>query len=301
MARRRDVVIGIIIAISFILAMGFFGLILLSSFAPEGEFQFSSLTGDQVGVAELSGVINEESARPLIKQIDSWAQSGAIKAIVVHVDSPGGVVAPSQEIYDAILRAKKEKPVVVSMASVAASGGYYVSCAADKIMADPGTITGSIGVIFEFHVFKGLMDKVGVTTEVVKSGDMKDVGTYARPMTEKERQMLHSLVMDTYEQFVDVVATGRKMERDAVYPLADGSVYTGLQAYSKGLVDTLGGLQEAIDLAAKMGGITGEPNVVRPANREKISIFDLLGRFIGNVNATVENNSPGPQLLYLFR
>ncbi len=300
MARRRDVVIGIIIVVSFVLAMGVFGLMIVAALSDKGNFEFSSLSGADVGVIELQGVINEESARPLIKQLDTWSQGG-VRAIVVHIDSPGGVVSSSQELYDAILRAKKEKPVVVSMASVAASGGYYVSCAADKIVANPGTITGSIGVIFEFHTFKGLMDKVGIGTEVVKSGELKDVGSYSRPMTEKEQRMLHSVVMDSYEQFVDVVASGRKMERDAVYPLADGSVYTGQQAYNKGLVDTLGGLEEAIQVAANLAGVQGEPTVLRPVRREKISVFDLLGKFMGNVDATVGDKFAGPQLLYLFQ
>lgn len=300
MARRRDVVIGVIIAVSFLLVLGFFGLVIVGVIS-EGGGDGIAAFGDKVGVVELDGAIDEGNGRMVIWQLDQWARNGSIKAIVMHINSPGGGVAISQEVYDAIVRAKQEKPVVASMASVAASGGYLVACAADRIVANPGTITGSIGVIMQFYTYKDLLGKVGVQIETVKSGEMKDVGNPDREMTKKEELMLKSVVMDSYEQFVEVVAQGRDLDKEEVYPLADGSIFTGAQALNLGLVDTLGGLKEAIDLAADLAGISGEPNVVRPYRREKVSIFDLLGSFVGDLGVKVEKPKLGPQLLYLYQ
>jgi len=300
MARKRDIIAGVIIAVVMTGALGMFALIFFGALSQSGEVSFGGF-GGSVGVVEVNGVISEEMGRPLIEQIDKWTENDAIKALVLHINSPGGGVAISQEIYDAVKRARDVKPVVASMASVAASGGYYIACAADRIVANPGTLTGSIGVIFEFHTVGKLLDKVGVGTEVIKSGELKDVGTYARDMTKKEELMLRSVVMDSYEQFVEAVAEGRGMERDEIYPLADGSVFTGLQAENLGLVDTLGGLTEAIDLAADLADLTGEPHVIRPRERRQLTIFDLLGGVLHTVNSTVKGEIGGPELLYLYR
>jgi protease IV len=300
-AKKRDVIIGIIIGVAFLVVFGVFALTFIGGFGESDDFSTSTFGGGDVGVLEMWGVIDDDSGRLLIRQLDRWADTRSIKAIVIQVNSPGGSVAASQEVYDAIKRARKEKPVVISMASVAASGGYYISCAASKIVANPGTVTGSIGVIFEFNTFKGLMDKVGVQLETVKSGELKDVGNYSRPMTEKEQAMLKSVVMDSYEQFVGVVSDGRGLETDSVHAMADGSVFTGLQAYHRGLVDTLGGLHEAILLAANLADIHGEPSVIRPTRREKTSIFDLFGKFMGNVNSSLERGLTGPKLMYLYQ
>jgi protease-4 len=232
--------------------------------------------------------------------LDKWSETGSIRAIVLQVNSPGGGVAASQEIYDAVLRARDEKPVVVSMASVAASGGLYIACAADQIVANPGTLTGSIGVIFKFHTFKDLMDKVGIGTETIKSGELKDVGSYERPLTEKEHAMLQSVVDDSYQQFVAVIAEGRDLSEEEVKRFADGSVFTGRQAAGLGLVDSLGGLHEAVNIAADLGKIKGDINIVRPYRRESVTIFDLLGRFMGKFDAAVGGGFDGPQLMYLF-
>jgi protease-4 len=187
------------------------------------------------------------------------------------------------------------------MASVAASGGYYIACAADRIVANPGTLTGSIGVIFEFHTFQKLVQKIGIGTETVKSGEFKDVGSYSRPMTKKEELMLRSVVMDTYEQFVQAISEGRGMEPDEIYPLADGSIFTGLQAYNLGLVDTLGGLKEAVEIAADLAEIEGEPKVVRFPKKKRFKIFDLVEQFLGNFDGIVTDDFTGPQLLYLYQ
>lgn len=299
MAKRRDVIIAVIIGAAFIMSFFWFGFVFTGLLSGEEDFAYTG--SGNVGLVEVSGIIDEDMGRPIIRLIDKWSENESIKAIVVHINSPGGGVAISQEIYDALRRAKDQKPVVASFASVAASGGYYIACAADKVIANPGSITGSIGVIFQFHTFDSLMSKVGIGTETVKSGDLKDVGTYARPMSDKEELMLRAVVMDSYEQFVEAIAEGRGLEKETIYSLADGSVYTGLQAYNLGLIDTLGGLKEAVDLAAELAEITGKPRVVRPQLDEKRSIFDLLRGTLRKIDRTVEHNFAGPQLLYLFQ
>jgi protease-4 len=301
MARKRDVVVGIIIGFVFIVALVFFGLIFIGLMTREGDLELAGF-GDNVGLIEIFGVMSESSGRPVIERIDKWADNSSIKAIVLHINSGGGQVAMAQELYGAVRRASEKKPVVAAMASVGASGAYYVSCAADRIVANPGTLTGSIGVILEFHTFGQLMDKIGVGTETVKSGKMKDVGSYSRSMTKEEELMLQSVIMDSYEQFVDAISEGRGMEKEDIYPLADGSIFTGLQAYNLGLIDTLGGLKEAVDLAAELAGIDGTPKVVRPYKKKRVPLLDLLGRLAETVDNTVAGEfSVGPQLLYLHR
>ncbi len=300
MARKRDVVVGVIIAVVCIITLGFFGLMFIGLLTDDGDIEFVGL-GDNIGVVEMFGVITESSGRPVIRQLDKWADSKSIKAIIVHINSPGGGVPISQEIHSAIKRAKETKPVVAAMASVAASGGYYIACAGDRIIANPGTLTGSIGVILEFHTFGQLLEKLGIGSETIKSGEFKDVGTYTRSMTKKEELMLRSVVMDAYEQFVEAVSEGRGMEQEEIYPLADGSIFTGLQAFNLGLVDTLGGLKEAVDLAAELAGIEGKPKVIWPYKKKRMQILDLLGRFLEGVNNTVSDEVSGPQLLYLYQ
>lgn len=300
MAKKRDIVVAVIIGGFFIIAIGLFALIFIGVMSTEGDIGFAGL-GDKIGIVEMYGVINEESGRPVIKQIEKWADNSSIKALVIHINSPGGGVAISQEIYDAVIRASEEKPIVAAMASVAASGGYYIACAADRIIANPGTLTGSIGVIFQFHTAEGLLEKIGVGTETVKSGELKDVGSYSRSMTKKEELMLRSVVMDSYEQFVEIVAKGRGMTLEDVYPMADGSIFTGLQAYNLGLVDTLGGLKEAVDLAADLANMEGEPDVIRPRPEKNIGIFDLLGGIAKTVKNVIKEDQLGAQLLYQYK
>lgn len=300
MAKKRDIIIGVIIAGSFIVAFGFFALMMVGFMSGSGNFSFTGL-GESIGVIEVYGTITDASSRPVIKQLKKWTDNSSIAAIVIHINSPGGGVSASQEIYDAILRTREEKVVVASMASVAASGGYYIACAADKIIANKGTLTGSIGVILQFHTAEVLLKKIGLETETIKSGKLKDVGNYSRKMTEDEGLMLQAVVMDTYEQFVEAVAEGRSKSKEEIYPLADGSIYTGLQAYNLGLIDTLGGLYEAIELAADLAEIEGDPNVVRPLKRKKGGFWDILSKISEKINIAVEQELSGPRLLYLYK
>jgi len=218
--------------------------------------------GEKVGVVEVSGVI--AGSKEVIEQIIDFRDDDSIKAIVLRIDSPGGGVGPSQEIYEEVRKTTDVKPVIASMGAVAASGGYYIASPARRILANPGTITGSIGVIMEFTNFQELLQKIGLRSDVVKSGEHKDIGSPVRPMTEADRQILQAMIDDVHQQFIEAVASGRNMEIETVKSLADGRIFTGRQALQINLVDELGNLQDAIGVAAEMAGIKGEPKVVYP-------------------------------------
>lgn len=301
MAKKRDIIVALIIGVGFIFSISLISLMFFGIFSGDSEFDIGGFGDGSVGVVEMFGPIDETSGRPVIKQLDKWADNSSIKAIVVHLNTPGGGVSISQEVYDAVKRAAEEKPVVAAMASVSASGGYYIACAADRIVANPGTITGSIGVIFQFNTFEDLMGKIGIKTQTIKSGELKDVGNLSRSMTKKEELMLKSVVMDTYEQFIEAIAEGRGMEKEDIYPLADGSIFTGLQAMNLGLVDTLGGLEEAINLAGELAGIEGEPKVVRPYKKRNVSIFDLMKGILQKIDGKLDTKVFGPRLMYLYQ
>lgn len=250
----------------------FLALILVASrFSDRAPGRF--VAGSQVGVVEVDGVIVD--SKKIIEQLENFHENSAVKAIVLRVDSPGGGVGPSQEIHDQVKRIDADKPVVVSMGSVAASGGYYIAAPARVIFANPGTITGSIGVIMEFTNFRELLDKIGLRNEVVKSGKLKDIGSSVRPMTDEERAILQAMIDDVHSQFVESVAAGRQLDPGAVRSLADGRIFTGRQARQFGLVDELGGLDAAVRRAAELGGIDGKPNVVYPPS-DKPKLIDFL-------------------------
>ena len=229
--------------------------------------------GEKVAVLEIKGVITD--AQPTIEKLAKLSKDDSVKAVVLRIESPGGGVSPSQELYQEVNRTANNKPVVVSMGAVAASGGYYISAAAQKIFANPGTITGSIGVIFQFTNLEELFKKVGFKMEVVKSGVYKDVGNPARKMTPEERTYLQEMIDNVHQQFVRDVARGRRMSVEKISEVADGRIFTGEQAKALGLVDELGNLKDAIDAAAKMAEIKGEPKVVYP-EKKKRSLLDYL-------------------------
>jgi len=229
--------------------------------------------GDKIGVIEVYGVIAD--SRQIIEQLHDFRDNDNIKALVLRIDSPGGGVGPSQEIYDEVKAVDLLKPVVVSMGSVAASGGYYIAAPAREIVANPGTIVGSIGVIMEFTNFQELLDKIGLNSVVVKSGEYKDIGSPTREMTAAEREILQNLIDDVHSQFVSSVADGRDMEETIVRAIADGRVFSGRRAMEMGLVDRMGNLEVAIQRAAELAGIDGEPNVVYPPG-DKPRFIDLF-------------------------
>ncbi len=224
------------------------GVLALSGLALGFVFDRSSY----VGLVEVEGTITD--ATSTVEWIDKLSEDSRVKAILVKVNSPGGGVVASDEIYRALLRAKKQgKPVVVYMGSIAASGGYYLSCAADTIVAAPGTMTGSIGVIMSFPVVEKAMEKIGVDMDVVKSAEHKGIASPFRSRTPEEMALLDSTVMDVYDQFVDVVASARPLSKQEVLAVADGRIVTGRQALDLGLVDKLGDFHDAFETAKKMG------------------------------------------------
>jgi len=231
--------------------------------------------GKTVAVVDVRGVISD--AADTVDALDHLRQQDATIGVVLRIDSPGGAVAPSQEIYDAVWRLRARKPVVASLGNVAASGGYYVASAADVVVADPGTLTGSIGAIMEVQNVATLAEKVGVSQTVVKSGRFKDVGQPLRAVTDEERVHLQRMVDDVLGQFIDAVARGRGMEAGRVRALADGRLYSGAQARDVGLVDELGGLAEATRVAWSRAGQTGEPRVSHVRMRGRPWWLDLLG------------------------
>ncbi len=232
-----------------------------------------SIKKDSIGVVDIEGVIT--SSRKINEEIIKFGKNERIKGVVLRINSPGGGVGPSQEIYEEVKKLKAKKAVVAAIGAVGASGGYYVACGADRIVANPGSITGSIGVIIEFLNVRDLVEKIGVKGMVVKSGPMKDVGNPMREMTAEERKMVQGLIDNIYHQFVDAVADARKIERSKVEKIADGRIFSGEQAKKIGLVDFLGNFYDAVDITAKMVGIKGEPEVVYPP-KKKFSIFELL-------------------------
>ncbi len=230
-------------------------------------------TGGKVGVLPVTGIIAD--SEPTVEQLKKFAKDDSVKAIVLRINSPGGGVGPSQEIYQEIRKLRGKKPVVSSMGAVAASGGYYIACGSQKIYANPGTITGSIGVIMQFVNVKELIEKIGIKGMVVKSGERKDAGSPLRDMTPEEREYLQGVIDNVHLQFVRAVAEGRNLGIDAVRQIADGRVFSGEQAKALGLVDALGGQEDAVAEAAKLAKIEGEPRVVMPP-KKKISILELL-------------------------
>jgi protease-4 len=257
----------------FVLFVLFWGAILFFIFQGDNEEEYSSGTGGTLAVVELKDEIL--SSENIVRQFKKYRENPSVKGIVFRIESPGGGVSASQEIYEEVKKTRDSgKPVVVSMGSVAASGGYYVSCGATKIVANPGTVTGSIGVISQFMNFNQLMGKVGVGTTTVKSGKFKDTGNPYREMTEEEKKYFQETIDDVYQQFLSVVETERKIPHDAAKKLADGGIFTGKKAYEVGLVDTLGTYEDAIALAAHLAKISGTPKIVKERKKERLS--DIL-------------------------
>jgi protease-4 len=239
-----------------------------------------ALFGERVAVVELEGLIADVD--DLVRELKAYRDNPAVRAVVIRINSPGGAVAPTQELYGALRRLREAgKPVVASLGSVAASGGYYVAVAADQIYANPGTLTGSIGVIMQLANLNALMKKVGVEYVVVKAGQFKDLGSVARPMSVEERRVLQALLDDVHGQFIGAVADGRKLERSQVQRFADGRVFSGSQAKALRMIDALGGLEDAVDGAATLAGLPKPPKVIGP--RRRFSIVDLLRNQLGLV------------------
>ncbi len=233
----------------------------------------SLLAGSGIGLVEVKGMIIDPQAT--VKQLHDFMIDDSVKGVVVRIDSPGGVVGPSQEIHAEIKKLAAKKKVVVSMGSVAASGGYYIAVPATTIFANPGTITGSIGVLMKFSNVEGLLNKIGMKAFTLKTGKFKDVGSPLRSMSSEERAMLQGVIDSTHSQFVGAVAEGRKLPLETVRAIADGRIFTGEQAMKLKLIDRLGTLQDAIEEAGRLTGITGEPRIIKPP-KKRHPLLDML-------------------------
>jgi len=260
MAKKKHTVLTVFIVIAAVaLLLGTLSIIVVRTLGPSSRLSF----GKKIGVITIDGAIL--TAQPTLSDIIKFRKDKGIKAIIVRIDSPGGGVVPSQEIYEELQKTRKFKKIIVSMGSVAASGGFYIAAAADRIVANPGTITGSIGVIMEFVRLEELLKKIGVSIDVLKSGEFKDMGSPQRKLTEREKEILNQLISDTQQQFVRAVAKGRHLSKEEVEKIADGRVFSGERAKALGLVDSLGNFQDAVELAKKITGIKGDVTLVYPS------------------------------------
>ncbi|MEW6078647.1 MAG: signal peptide peptidase SppA [Thermodesulfobacteriota bacterium] len=256
--------------------------------------------GEKVGIVEVIGAIMD--AGGVISDLKTFRENPSIKAVVVRIDSPGGAVGPAQEIYREIRKTAGKKKIVASLGSVAASGGYYIAAAADTIMANPGTITGSIGVIMSYTNLEELFGKIGLSPVVIKSGEYKDIASPVRTMTEAERALLQEFAGDLHDQFINDVATGRGMDVAAVRQLADGRVFSGKKAREIGLIDNLGNLEDAIEMAGRMAGIEGDVVSVYPPKEEPFSLLEWISgmsavEWVGHITTQLGGLSGG----YLFQ
>ncbi len=249
--------------------------------------------GGKVALIRVEGPILD--ADSVVEEIKEHSQNASVKAIVLRIDSPGGAVVPSQEIYEEVKNAAVKKKVIASMGSMAASGGYYIASPASKIVANPGTITGSIGVILEIPNVEGLMNKIGVTSQVIKSGKHKDIGSAFRGIKEEEKEILQGVMDNVHSQFIEAVSVGRKMDIENVRKISDGRIFTGEQAVEQGLVDELGTLEDAISLAAEMVGIKGKPVVLKKEDR--FSLFKMLEN---KLPGTMMDLFPHVKLKYIY-
>jgi protease-4 len=276
-------------------------LIALAAYFSDRPGGALGLGSNQVAVIDLEGVIGD--SKEFIEQLKSYGTHSGVRAVVLRLNSPGGSVAPSQEMYEAVkkFRAETRKKVVVSMASVAASGAYYVACGADRIFANPGSITGSIGVIAEWYNYGDLLKWAKLEPIVIKSGDLKDAGSPTRPLTPAEKEYFQSLIDGMYRQFVAAVASGRKLDEARVRQLADGRVFTGQEARAMGLVDELGTLEDAVAGAARLANISGEPRTVTPP-KKKVSLWDILfGETRSPLSLSPDRSESHIRFQYLWR
>jgi len=279
--KRAAVVLAVIFGGLFAVLFGFMYLAwsTVKTVGTNVSLESETTVGARIGIVEAKGTIGETpgvDADKIVKLLKKYEKDDDIRAIVLRVDSPGGAVAPSQEIYDAIKRIKARKKVVVSMGNLAASGGYYISAPADKIYAEPGTLTGSIGVIFMHFNIRGLLEAVKVDETTLKSGKYKDTLSPFRAVQDTDREEIQGISDDVYGQFVKAVAEGRGMPEAKVREIAEGRIYTGRRAKELKLVDELGGMDDAVASAWQLAGLSGEPKLQYPPREHEFSVRDLM-------------------------
>jgi len=297
MIRKHPVFFGLFI----LFVTGFIFILVVYGLSSFGSKRYRSLSlGDKVGVVPIEGVIAE--SKEIVEQLNAFRQDEGIKAVVLRIDSPGGGVASSQEIYGAVLELKKSKKVVASMGSLAASGGYLIACGADKIVANPGTITGSISAIMHFANVEELFKKIGVKGQVIKSGKYKDMGSPLREMTDEEKILIQGLVDDIYDQFLDVIVQNRKIPKEELKKIADGRVFSGRQAKGLKLIDELGDLNSAVRLAGQLSGIAGTPETVYPVKKkESLADYFLQGMMTRVMEEIKGKSASSPGVSYIYK
>lgn len=286
---------GIIIAAVFLSISILFAVSvkIASTVIGDGELP---ITKTGVGLIEVKGMILD--SKETIRQLRYFLKQDSVKAVVLRVDSPGGIVAPSQEIYSEVKKFAAKKKIIVSMGSLAASGGYYISAPATMIYANPGTITASIGVILKLSNIEALMDKIGIKSHTLKTGKYKDSGSPLREFSPEDKAMLQSVIDNTHQQFVRAVAEGRKLPIDEVRKIADGRILSGEQAMAIKLVDRLGTLQDAVEEAGKQAGISGEPELLLPP-KKKVNYLDMLAEGAeGTFNGPLGRATAGMKMMY---
>ena len=287
--KRHPILTVLVIILAIALVLGSVMVIALNTLFPTSDLFFT----EKIGVISVEGTIS--ASQTVTSQLVKYRKDKAIKAIILKINSPGGAIAPSQEIYREIQKTIPVKKVVAAMGTVAASGGYYIAAAANKIVANPGTITGSIGVIMEFVRVEELLNKIGVDLEIMKSGEFKDIGSPDRKLTERERELLDAMIMDMQKQFVEAIVRGRNLSLDKVQAIADGRIFSGAQAKELGLVDFLGNFQDAVEITKELAGIKGDVTLVYPKKRT-LDLLDFLvetsakfaARLIQNLRGRVE-------------
>jgi len=297
MRKRHPVLFGLLLLL--VIGAGFF-LLVYSMSSVTGE-KASFIAKERIGVVPLKGVITD--AKPVVDVLEKFSKDDSIKAIVLRIDTPGGGVGPSQEIFEKVRSVRKKKTVVASMGSMATSGGYYVACAAEKIVANPGSLTGSIGVIMHFTNMEDLFKKVGLRASVIKSGRYKDAGSPFRDMTKEERELLQALIDDVHEQFVEAVSESRGLDKGRVIEVADGRVFTGRQALKFKLIDELGDLDHAAEVAARLAQLDGKPELFFP-KEEKRTVWryvmeEMVSVLKREMADTVAETGPGLSFVYL--
>jgi protease-4 len=304
--KRAAVVLGIIFGGLFLVLFGFMLLAYstVKSTATGISLETETTIGARIGIVEAKGTIGEAApagvdSDKVVKLLKKYEKDDDVKAIVLRVDSPGGAVAPSQEIHDAIKRIKAKKKVVVSMGGLAASGGYYISAPADRIFAEPGTLTGSIGVIFMHFNVRGLLEWARVEETTLKTGKYKDTLSPFRPIHETDREEIQTISDDVYGQFVQAVAQGRGLPEARVREIAEGRIYTGKRAKELKLIDELGGLDDAIAAAWGLAGQSGEPKVQYPPREHEFSLRDLMRGAFQGASEGVRSAVPQGGLMFL--
>ncbi len=290
------VILGIVLITGLLITVAFVSLV--GNVSGGGTETVTTGSGDKIGVVELQGVIT--SSEDFVRQVKKFREQSSIRAILIRIDSPGGGVVASQEMYEEVRKTRESgKPVVVSMGALAASGGYYVACGASRLVANRGTLTGSIGVISEFLQMHELLGKVGVDVKTIKAGALKDAGSSTRPMTEVDQRYFQALMDDVHRQFIGVVAEERGLDSAYARQLADGRVFTGEQALEVGLVDTIGTYEDAIQITADIAGIEGTPSLVREKKRRSW-LESMTGDVSEQVHAAMQELISWPVMSFRF-